>query len=343
MVTASAPGKCIISGEHAVVYGEPAIIAAIGKRTYVEAEKSEKCRYIDPRWNIDTEFTVSEAMSCLKETNKLWQQCFEKKNFTEMFEFIKKDKWINYRKSFIATILKHLEIMEGVTIKIKTEVPTGSGLGSSSSLAVAGTKAVSELFGKKLSLEQLNDISYELEKIVHGTPSGGDNSASCFGGLLWFRKVQPKNEIISLKKEIPHKLENFVLVHTGEPKKTTGELVQMVRNLEENYRNERIQKIGKLVTEMKDTLKSKDYEKMKDTINENQKLLEELGVSTPDIDRIARAVRDINGAAKLCGAGGGGIMLCWHEDSKELAEIIKKLGYEPIETELGCEGVRIEK
>ncbi|MEM7815422.1 MAG: hypothetical protein QXF55_03710, partial [Candidatus Aenigmatarchaeota archaeon] len=76
--------------------------------------------------------------------------------------------------------------------------------------------------------------------------------------------------------------------------------------------------------------------------NRNQQLLAELGVSTPTIDRIAEVVRGIGGAAKLCGAGGGGTMLCWHSDKGLLRQTISSLGFEPWEAELGAEGVRRE-
>jgi len=343
MVTASAPGKVHLIGEHAVVYGEPAIITAIGKRTYVEATKSEKCRYLDSRWDVDTVFTVEEAFSCLKEVENLWNSCAEKKNFTELFEFIKKDKWLNHRKSFIALALKHLGIKEGVTIKINSDVPVGSGLGSSSSLAVAATKAIAELFNKKLSLEQVNDIAFEMEKVIHGTPSGGDNSTCCFGGLIWFKKMQPKNEIKPLGKEVPHKLENFILVYTGIPEKTTGELVQMVRDLEEGYRDKHIKAIGKMVPDMLDAMKVKNYVKIREIINKTWDNLNALGLSTPNIDKIVEAVRKIGGAAKACGACGGGIVLCHHDNKQSLIETIKQTGFEPIEADLAVEGVRVEK
>ena len=81
---------------------------------------------------------------------------------------------------------------------------------------------------------------------------------------------------------------------------------------------------------------------MKEIINETQRNLAELGVSTFELDELAFVVREIGGAAKLCGAGGGGIMLCYHENKVKLIETIKGLGYRAIETELGVEGVRIE-
>ncbi|MEM7826635.1 MAG: mevalonate kinase [Candidatus Aenigmatarchaeota archaeon] len=341
MTTVSTPGKVHLIGEHAVVYGEPAIIAAIGLRTYIKVRPSKKITYIDKEWpDIKHVWSVDEVLKITNNALDLWNMCYQKKDFSELFKFIKEKKYEAYRASTVGIVMNSLGIRSGFSIEINSKVPIGSGLGSSASRAVAITKAIADLFKKRLSLEQINNIAYEIEKIIHGTPSGGDNSACCYGKLIWFQKSQPKNIIKPLK--IPYKLENFVLVYTKPPEKTTGELVQLVRNLDENYRNERIKRIGRLAYEMKGALMKKNLKRMKEIINENQRLLAELGVSCREIDKLSEAVRNIGGAAKLCGAGGGGVMLCYHEDKEKLIEIIRKLGFKLWETELGVKGVRVE-
>jgi mevalonate kinase len=115
-----------------------------------------------------------------------------------------------------------------------------------------------------------------------------------------------------------------------------------VRNLDESYRTPRIKALGAATLAMRDALKQKDFSKMKALINFAQRFLGELDVSTTDIDSISKAVLDIGGAAKLCGAGGGGTVLCYHEDKNKLIDTIKELGYKPMDVELGAEGVRIE-
>lgn len=344
MIKVSAPGKVHLIGEHAVVYGEPAIIASIDKRTYLSIETSKNITYLDLNWpDISHIWSVKEVFGITQKTLDLWKVGNDKKNFSELFDFIKKNGYEGYRGSVLGIAMKMLGIKEGFSIKIASQIPLGAGLGSSASRAVAITKAIVELFEKKVSLEKINEIAHEQEKIIHGTPSGGDNSACCFGGLVWFEKGQPKNKIISLKKEIPYKLENFAFVYTGKPKKTTGELVQLVRDLNKKYRNKRIKKIGKMSYQMLEFLKRKDFPKMKEVINQTQKNLAELGVSTKKIDELAKAIQKIGGAAKLCGAGGGGIVLTYHEDKEKLINLIKNIGYEPWESELAVEGVRVEE
>lgn len=344
MATASAPGKCILIGEHAVVYGEPAIIAAIDKRTTVSCKKSDKVRYLDKRFDTEGNiWPVNVVLSDAQKTQDLWNACAIKKDFSMLFEHVKKNKFQNYRKTVVGIILSRLNIREGVSVEISSDIPISAGLGSSSSLAVALTKSIAETFGKRVSLSEINEIAFELEKIIHGTPSGGDNSTSCYGGLLWFRRVSGNPSIKSLKEEIPHKLENFILVNVGTPVLSTGELVQIVRNLPEEKRNKHVKAIGAAAEKMRVALSKKDMITVRNCMNTAQENLAALGVSTPEINKLSAAVRDIAGAAKLCGAGGGGVVLCYHHEKKKLLALIKKFDYEPIETDLGVEGVRLEK
>lgn len=253
MIKVSAPAKCHIIGEHAVVYNKPAIIAAVGKRIYVSAEKSGVIELKDARWNSKRAWAVHDAYEASHKATGIWNECMKKKDFTELLFWSRTgSSYDNYWKAMIGTVLRLTDASSGISLHItKCDIPTGSGLGSSSATAVAVVKAISEAYGKNLPIERINEIAYECEKLIHGTPSGGDNSASCYGGLIWFRKAQPKNEITSLRNEITHKLENFVLVYAGEPQKNTGELIQMVRDMPESEREPKMQEIEKMTHEMK--------------------------------------------------------------------------------------------
>lgn len=339
MIKVSAPGKVHLIGEYSVLYGEPAIIAAIDKRCYIEAEKSDKVIITSRELEKTFTFQLQEIQDFTAELTKLWDECYTKKDFSKLFSKMNENLLVNHVKIAVGKTLERLGIKAGISFEIKSDIPIGAGVGSGAALAVAIVNAVSDLYGKKLTLEEVNGIAFEIEKFAHGTPSGGDNSACCYGGLIWFQKT---SAIKSLKEEIPYKLENFVLVNTTKTKKATGELVQLVKNLDESFRNGRIEKISKLTYEMREVLKNKNFIRMRDIINEVHKNLAELGVSTIELDELAFAVREIGGAAKLCGAGGGGMMLCYHENKNKLLNAIKGLGYTPIETQLGVDGVRSE-
>src|SRR3989344_3010803 len=136
MVTVSAPGKCIMIGEHAVVYGEPAIIAAISKRTTVTCTKDAKVRYFDTRFDTEGNvWNVADVLSSARNTLHLWETCTSAKNFSPLFEHIKKNRYAEYRKAVVGIALLRLGVRDGVSVEIRSDVPVGSGVGSSSSLS----------------------------------------------------------------------------------------------------------------------------------------------------------------------------------------------------------------
>ena len=202
-------------------------------------------------------------------------------------------------------------------------------------------RSIAALNNIDASAEAVSDIAYRAEQFIHGTPSGADNTTCAFGGLVWFRKGSP-NTLEPLRKEIPYELENFGLVYTGQPELTTGELVQKVRDLPEAFRNIRLSRIEQATLRMRDSLRKRDFGAVRECMNSAQKNLKELGVSVKSINDIAKTVVSMNGGAKLCGAGGGGIMLVYHEDKALLKKGINKLGYELMDVKLGAEGVRVE-
>ncbi len=341
MVKISAPGKVHLIGEHAVVYGEPAIIAAIGKRVFVETEKRDSEIVIDDKaLNRHQEFPVRKALDMAESLDKLWKQGSEKGDFRECNSLFFSD----YLLAVIGKSLQMLGLDKGVYLRLECDIPLGAGLGSSAAIAVAIPKAIAEVHGIDLTRERNNEIAYEIEKYAHGNPSGGDNSACCFGGLVWFRKNMEggPNTIRSLNDEVPYQFRGFVFVYTKKPELTTYQLVQKVMNLNPSFRDPIIRTIGEDTIEMKEVLKKRDFERMKDIINRTQQNLAKLGVSVPEIDKIHEAVKAAGGAAKGCGALGGGIVLCYHEDKDMLIRIIKDLGFEPWETDLAVEGVRVE-
>ncbi len=342
VIKVSAPGKVHLIGEHSVVYGEPAIIASIGLRCYATAEKSDKIIVNDRQINSG-EFETYEAIEFAAEMEKLWKLGAKKNDFSALFRAMKSDS-MNFKKAAIGKILKELGISAGAKLTLSSGIPPHvGGMGSSAAFAIVLTKAIADLNGKKLSVERINDIAFGIERLQHGNPSGGDNTTCCYGGLIWFQRQLNSNTIVHLNKEIPYELENFVLVNAGKREKSTGELIQRIRSLGAGYRDPRIPRLRTCAPAMRNTLGIRDFQAVTALMNNAQKTLSELGVSTAGIDKIAEAVRSIGGGAKLSGGGGGGIMLCYHENKAKMIRILKELGYAPIETRLGVEGVRAEE
>ncbi len=336
-VKVSSPGKIHLIGEHAVVYGKPAILAAVDLRCHVTASPDESVRIFLRDYNRKAEFETMETLEFADKLRGLWSAGMEKSDFSGLFSLIKKDR-LNPVKAMAGLALEAFGLENGISLGIKSGIPAGAGMGSSASLAVSLSRAIAEANGITLTRERNNEIAFSMEQIMHGNPSGGDNAACCYGGAMWFVKGSPpaieKIDIAGMAKAI--------IVNTGEPKKTTGEMVSMIRGLEEGYRTPRVEELGRLAKKMREALASGNAEQTGKIIDRTQALLAELGVSTSEIDALAGDVRKAGGHAKLCGAGGGGIVLCLHKDMWVLKKILFDYAYEWWECTLGAEGVRIE-
>jgi len=313
IVKASAPGKLILSGEHSVVFGKPEIISAINRRLQVSIKEGKK---------------------------KGGGLTFFSQESTDLLNFaVKKTLSILGRQP-----------KKNLKIQVDSNIPVGSGLGSSAALAVATTTALFKYFNQPFDKEKINEIAYEIEKKQHGTPSGGDNTISTYGGFLWYRKETELLKLFQPLKFNLSKLPEFVLINTGRPAETTGEMVTRVRRLYER-KKARIEKIlnqmEKTTKEMLIALYQMDKKKLTVAIRKNERLLESLGVVSPFAQALIREINRLGGAAKVCGAGGkkkgSGIILVFHPQKKALFKLAKKRNLPAFEVKLGEEGVRYER
>jgi mevalonate kinase len=310
MITVSAPGKIHLMGEHAVVYGKPALLSAINKRMRVSIEKAKTM-----------DIVTTESPACI----------------TYALEKVKE-----YFK---------LDALPPMRISIDSDIPAGFHLGSSAATAV-GVVAASIYFLKKLwNPTQINAIAYEVEKRQHGNPSGGDNTAVTFGGLVWFRKeLEFLKSMRQLDITIPLALNNFFLINTGRPKETTGEMVAYVRSKVADYpsqykklfdeNEEQTKKIAVAIKEGKET----DFI---DGMKRGEQTLEHMGVVSKQVIPVIRAIERAGGAAKILGGGGrkegAGFLLCYDKNQKTVENLCAKYKFEIQTIKLGEEGVKLEK
>jgi mevalonate kinase len=335
-VIASAPAKAYLIGEHAVVYGEPAIVFAIDKRTYVKAEKSDLA-IIKDKDILPTRCFVKNIKDFSKQATDLWKECNEKQErdkFSELREFMKKDK-TNPLKIAVGITLEELGIDSGVFYQVSSEIPRDMGLGSSAAFSVATPLAISKIYDIDLPKPELNEIAYKIERINHGTPSGADNTVSCYGGVIKLEKGNIEH------LDIP-KLKDFFIVDTGKSERTTEELVTHVRDLDAEYRDPFIKSLGNDSIKMEQALKSEDYKTIEALMNEAHKKLAWLGVSNNDMNRVNEDIKKIGGGSKLLGAGKG-VMLCHHAKKEKLIDYFEGLDYNYFDVELGTEGAKIEQ
>ena len=307
VVKVSAPGKIILSGEHAVVYGYPEILCAINRRLTVEIQKSENA----------LEVTPPEG---------------------ELF--------VKYGLELIKTKLGIGEL-GNLKIKIDSQIPLGCGLGSSAAFAVALTAGIFKFLKLPWSLKNINGIAYEIEKKQHGTPSGGDNTVCTYGGFLLYRKETEIFKVFSsLKTKIFPKVflinSGKRLESTGEMVKAVKDFV-----FKSPQKAEQIFKETEKITRSFLRYLSGEELNFGDLIKNNERLLEKLGVVSDKTKILIRKIEKNGGSAKISGAGGfkgsSGVILVYHQDPKILLKFAGEENLEMFEVKLGEKGVRSEK
>ena len=326
-VISSAPAKIILFGEHSVVYGYPSIAVAIDMRAKVLAE-------------FNNESVLSIYSETFNKTEKIALEKFQKiseENLTKNFTFA---------PLFVAIkrVISHLnyELKRGLSLKIYSEVPPSAGLGSSAAVNVATTASVYTLLSEvKPEVPVISSLAYEAEKIVHGTPSGIDNTISSYGGMIYYEKGKSI-------KSLPLTYELPLIVGNTKIPRSTRDLVMRVRKLYTQFPDivETIfSAIGRVTKLALNALNSKDIAGLGQLMTINHGLLESLNVSNYKLASFVHAAIS-NGAlgAKLTGAGGGGCMvaLVSEETQERVASAIKDLGGETYFTYTTNKGVSIK-
>jgi mevalonate kinase len=322
-VTASAPAKVILFGEHFVVYGEPAIVIAIDKRAYAKAElRQDKQLYLRSA-NLNLSGYFRNEIFKIEQGNE-------------------KEARLKFAplKLAVGKVLEIYGDKVGLEVEVNSTIPVAAGLGSSAAVAAAVTTAVGALLNLKMPKETIFRISCEAEKIVHGTPSGIDPAISTFGGTLLFQ-MDIGFKPVHVKANVP-----LVIGYTGIRRSTRAQ-IEKVRNIKNTYPRvvEPMMKAAREVVLMAmDALKKDDLEKLGDLMNINHALLCGLGVSHQSLESLVNASRKASAlGAKLTGAGGGGCMiaLVHNEKIEQVLEAIQRSGGRSFVARKTDEGVKI--
>ncbi len=329
MFQASAPGKIILFGEHAVVYNVLGIATAVDMRTAVSVIKGERDVSIKDPWrDIVIKKEYIEILA-----DKLDKLIMEKK--LDDIQKISSGDRNAAQKYVIGLLMRKLEFMP---MKITVETELRKGMGTSSSLLSATAMALSDFFSIKLNKKQISGLAYKGDIVAHaGTPSGIDNNTVVYGGYVSFRKSKGPQHL-KIKKKLP-----IVIGDTGK-RASTGKMVSKVRKLREKDMEVKkaIENVEKISQSALKAIKENKIEELGELMNKNQELLRKMQVSTPELEKLIKASLDAGAyGTKLSGAGGGGIMFALADNQKKVAKAIKKAGGEPIITSVGAEGVKI--
>ena len=321
-VKASAPGKVILFGEHSVVYRGPAVVLAIDRRVYVSAELRE------------------DELLFVEAPNLSSSGFFDGERYIPLVGGAEGEKHLKPIWVAAKGTMEGIGRRMGISLSISSEVPVAVGLGSSAAAAVATVAAVGELLEGELSSEEISRIAFEAERVVHGTPSGIDNTIATYGGGLVYEKGREVERLKSLG-DVP-----FVVGNTGRSR-STGQLVGHVGGLRERNRvivDPILDAISRVAQLGKDALLKRDLCQVGELMNINHGLLWALGVSSPELDRLVNAALDARAlGAKLTGAGGGGCMisLSTAERLDAVSGAIERSGGSPLRVKISNSGVRV--
>ena len=314
------PGKTILFGEHAVVYGKPAIAAAVDRRAYVDIDERNDGRTHVNIKELEISGFLNLEKGCIEDTTS-------ENNGRGILEFV------------VGSLIK-TGTTDGVEVTINLEIPIGAGLGSSAAITVATIAAASLYNGTKLSKDEIAAYAHQVELEVQGAASTLDTTLSTYGGIIYLTKDAEEIIQLDINPEI-----SIIIAYTSK-RGNTGELVESVRLKRESHPGvikPILNSIEAVTNGAMQALLQGDHQMIGEFMNINHGLLDALGVNTEELSKMVYEARK-NGAlgSKLTGAGGGGSIIAYCPGKIE--EVISKINQfeNAFKINISPEGVRFE-
>ncbi len=319
-LTARAPGKLIICGEHAVVYGYPAIAIAIDR--FADTTISQRTPGSVLFNLLDLEHQADYTLGKLRQIKSRLKDSYQafsrgEKSIRRVIE--KPFELMQYTATNLIDKLNP-KLNHGIKIDTKSNIPIGCGMGSSAATVVSTNYAIAQFFKQDLAMQKHYELALDAENLQHGQASGIDLHLAMQGGCIYFEHGQAQ------ARQFP----NFPLqiINTGKPQSTTGECVSAVTN---RFKDPQLGQHFATVTQAIDhALKQQDFAAFQQGIKDNHRLLCELGVVPEKIQQLIQTLEQSGGAAaKICGAGSiageaGGIVLV--VSAHDVSAIVQSFG-----------------
>ncbi len=319
-VTASAPGKLMLSVGYAVVHGYPTVVTAVDQRLFATVTKN----------GVDVFHLDAPDLGLTSYTK-------------DMADLGKKDlpKAVRFIEILYKNFLEKYPQKEGIIVTTRSDFSSTYGFGSSSAVTVAFAKALTTLYDVELTNQELFEFCYEAVTEVQGVGSGYDLAAAIWGGTLYY--VSPARIVKPI--ELP-KLP-LIIAYSGE-KADTPTLIRLVdAKLDKNP--ERIDTIFKRIAavaeEFGEVVAKEDWKQLGNLFNESQECARELGVSNNRLEHLISAALDAGayGATSSGAAGGDCILAIASEETKEnVIKALENINGKIIEVSIGAPGVTIE-
>jgi len=320
-IGASAPGKLMLSGSHAVVFGRPAIVTAVNQRltVFVRENGDDVFHLTAPELGL---IAYAKTIATLG-----------KKELPKAVRFIE----ILYKNFLIDHPQKR-----GIVVTTKSDFSATFGFGSSSAVTVAFARALIELYDLQLSKKELFQMCYDTVLEVQGVGSGFDIASAIWGGTIQYSKVNTSVETITVKNKLP-----ILVCYTG-IKADTPTLVRMVEaRFEKNKEkyNHIFDEIGAISVEIRKYIEDGNVSKIGALFAHQQNQMEKLGVSSTRINTLLSVAQEAGAyGATLSGAGGGDCILVAVDEniSDQVAIALENRGGKVLSVDLNAAGVRLE-
>jgi mevalonate kinase len=295
-VKASAPGKVILFGEHAVVYGRPALAVPV-TQVHADAEVTLSAR--PGIWIDAPDIELSGELSSIPVDQPL--------------------------AALVHNLLFAWKIdpFPSLHIRVSSTIPVASGLGSGAAVSVALIRALAGALQRSLTDEQVSAYTYEIERLHHGTPSGIDNTVVTYGRPVFFTRNRPI-EVLRLPEPF-----TIVIGHTGmlAPTRDSVAAVRQLWESDPTTWDAAFDAIGQIATMAREAIETGTWRHLGPLMNENHALLQRLTVSSPELDHLVDAARQAGAlGAKLSGGGRGGNMIALAPASGPQAVVAALMG-----------------
>jgi len=352
-VTATAPGKVILFGEHGVNRGQPAIAASVGLYAHCTASlpsgrgesRAEVQRGICFRSGDHETQSSREEILALREQVEIWRK---DQNY-ECIRALKAKDFFASQKYVLGSMFEEA-LPSALELVWESEVPAASGLGSGGSAFTSMVAAVSELVqggGIKMAaafdsdLQQRADWAHRGDIIAHGgIASALDTQTSLFGGVIRFTGQGLASTI-----PCPPGLK-LVIAHCGvsAPTSEVNTRVRLWLAERSDTRLKYFQTLGALTRAAEPALARGDWDELGRLMTLNQLVLEKIGVSCPEIDRLIETALAAGAyGAKISGSGGGGIIIALapSENKQTIAAALAQTGVKVFTPKIGVPGVTV--
>lgn len=330
-----APGKLILSGEHAVVYGKPALAMAVNR--YVTARATQQFL---PFISFDLSDLAYQdrlsfsALNHLKNRIKDKYQKFVHGEF-KIRDVLQKPVELAQFTLMLFFEMLNIKLTQGVKLHLRSDIPMGCGMGSSAATILGVVHAIAHHLQVDLPKELFFKLGLEAENIQHGFSSGLDLRVSLHGGCLYMEEGKIET------RSIPDF--SMFIVNTGSPLSSTGDCVTQAAPI---FKSSTIGEDFAAVTKAMDAaIQANDFAGVMQTVRANQQLLNQIGVVPTRVQQFTSEI-DAFGAAKICGAGSikgdkAGVILVVTEDPVALEKLCANYHYEIVPIRGESRGVHV--